>query len=112
MIAPDTTPGPTYCPNASRYVCQCRHCERQFSAKYPLAKWCSDQCRNEAYVERRRERRRLARQKKCEACHGEFQASRKDAKYCSAKCKQKGYRERVVTDTGCGKSAATRSRNG
>lgn len=97
---------PTYS-NTHRYVCHCWHCGQQFSAKYPLAKWCSYRCCNDAYVERRRERRRIARQKTCAECGVDFEASRKDAKYCTLKCKQKAYRKRTVTEVGCGKSLSS-----
>ena len=75
----------------------CAYCGREFyQEKYKGAadKYCSERCRNDAYMERRRVRSELARQKVCEVCGTLFDASRADSKYCSPACKQAAYRGR------------------
>jgi len=59
-----------------------------------LYKYCSSRCSLDAYIERRRRRRILARHKVCEVCDQRFTATRSDQKTCSAACKQKAYRQR------------------
>lgn len=56
--------------------------------------FCSYRCHNDYYMERRRQRLKLARNKVCQGCEKDFQAARIDSKYCSHACKQKAYRQR------------------
>lgn len=56
--------------------------------------FCSYRCHNDYYMERRRERLRIAREKVCDVCETEFQAARTDSKYCSHACKQRAFRQR------------------
>jgi predicted nucleic acid-binding Zn ribbon protein len=72
----------------------CAVCDRGVVANHPGIKYCSERCRNDAYMERRRVRRAAAREKTCEVCSESFTAKRSDAKTCSAACKQKAYRQR------------------
>jgi predicted nucleic acid-binding Zn ribbon protein len=74
----------------------CVRCGGEFTARHPLALYCSYRCRNDAYIERRRERRAASfdGKKTCGVCGEEFTAARSDAKTCSAACRQKAYRRR------------------
>ena len=88
------TPGWAY---TSYGDADCGWCGRGVVANYPHIKYCSERCRNDAYIERRRARRAAAREKTCEVCGESFTAKRKDAKTCSAACKQRAYRKRQET---------------
>jgi len=92
------------------YKLSCQHCGATFYRWYPLAKWCSYRCRNDAHIQRRRERRRLARMKKCHECGAPFEARRCDAKFCSVACRQRAHRRRV-TDAGCANIGSTCTRD-
>ena len=75
----------------------CAYCGREFyQEKYKGAadKYCSERCRNDAYMERRRIRHDLTRQKVCTVCGTLYDATRTDSKYCSPACKQAAYRKR------------------
>lgn len=76
------------------YKKECEYCGETFYAFYPLRKYCSYRCKNDAYIERRKERKKKARKKTCEYCGKEFQAGRVDAKYCSSKCRVYAWRDR------------------
>ena len=65
------------------YKRECLHCGTTFYARYPLRRYCSYRCRNDAWIQRRKQYREMARLKVCEYCGEEFKAKRKDAKYCS-----------------------------
>jgi predicted nucleic acid-binding Zn ribbon protein len=73
----------------------CDVCGRAFRARHPRALYCSARCSNDAYIERRRERRVMARTKSCVVCGETFTATRRDAKTCSPACRQKSYRQRA-----------------
>ena len=60
--------------------------------------YCSDRCKNDAYIERRHQRHEEQLQKICVVCGKEFTAKRTDTKYCSNACKQSAYRRMKVTD--------------
>jgi len=92
------------------YKINCVVCNKEFYCKRPEGKYCSYRCRNDAYIQNRRLRKQIEKQKSCVVCGVSFLAKRKDSLYCSAKCKQQIYRERV-TDNGCGKSSTTRNSN-
>lgn len=79
---------------------KCWRCGGRFDALHPLARYCSYRCTNDAYIDRRRERRKQARVKTCGECATPFTAPRSDAKFCSPKCRQAAYRERRVTGAG------------
>lgn len=74
----------------------CAFCGDAFQSSSSKAKYCSDRCRNDAYIKRRKEKERkiLEKQKVCVCCGKEFTAKKKDAMYCSDACKQKAYRKR------------------
>lgn len=80
-------------------ILECWWCGRNFTSHYPLSRWCSGRCANDAYIKRRRERRAAAREKVCEICGEPFTATRADAKTCSARCKQRAYRQRHMQPT-------------
>lgn len=77
----------------------CAFCGDSFKSSSQNAKYCSQRCQNDAYMQRRKERKALEKQKICVICKKQFTAKKKDAMYCSGACKQKAYRERKnVTD--------------
>ena len=76
------------------YRLVCGVCNKEFYWKRPDCKYCSQQCRIAAQMERRRLRRLRERQKVCVVCSERFNATRKDTMYCSRKCKKKEYRKR------------------
>ena len=82
--------------NLTAYRLTCVHCGGEFTARHPLAIYCSYRCRNDAFIARRRERRAASfdRKKTCGVCGEEFTAARRDTKTCSAACRQKAYRRR------------------
>lgn len=76
----------------------CDHCGDMFKG-IVSAKYCSDRCVNDAYIERRRERARLrrAKAKNCVVCDTPVEQASGSVKirlYCSNACKQKAYRRR------------------
>lgn len=83
---------------------KCILCSKEIRNKRPQARYCSDRCRNDAQIERRRKAIREVQAEegrqggyylmRCERedCHKAFRAVRSDAKYCSAACKQADYR--------------------
>jgi endogenous inhibitor of DNA gyrase (YacG/DUF329 family) len=76
------------------YKLKCIRCGTEFDTiRFDLAKYCSYRCRNDTYIERRKEQLRNARIKKCLKCGIVFNAKRTDTIFCSAKCKQSHYRE-------------------
>ena len=77
----------------------CATCGRQFYARRPEAKWCSYRCRNDGYIQRRRERAAQARQKVCLTCKAAFTATRRDSRFCGPACKQAAYRKRSLQVT-------------
>lgn len=84
--------------NTQRYpdssVRRCVVCGVGMSVRRPGC-YCSDQCRNKAYRDQRRERRAWRRENTpCQTCGERFTPARSDAKYCSAACRQRAYRLR------------------
>ncbi len=71
----------------------CEHCGSEFYCRNYLAEYCSNRCRNDANVARRKQRKQVEREKICSICGIPFIAARRDAVFCSAKCRQKNYRE-------------------
>ena len=94
----------------NNYKKYCVICNKEFYCRRPEGKYCSYRCRNDAYIQNRRLRKQIEKQRICVVCGVSFIAKRKDTLYCSAKCKQQRYRERV-TDKGCGKVTTTRNSN-
>lgn len=77
----------------------CAFCGDPFKSSSSKAKYCSQRCKNDAYIKRRKKRKSLEKQKVCVICGRQFTAKKKDAVYCSDACKQKAYRNRKnVTD--------------
>ncbi len=72
----------------------CLRCGKILYPSRLNTRYCSPECRVMAYVIRRSERNRLAREKVCKFCSIEFNATRKDALYCCRACKQRAYRQR------------------
>lgn len=72
----------------------CTFCGEPFESSSPKAKYCSQRCKNDAYMKRRKERKVLEEQKICIMCKKQFIAKKKDAMYCCKACKQKAYREK------------------
>jgi len=73
----------------------CTVCGDKFKSVNGRALYCSDRCKNDAYMAWRKEEKIIERNKVCVICNKPFIASRKDSKYCSNACKQKQYR--IVT---------------
>lgn len=49
-------------------------------------------CVNDNYIQKRKERKQLEKNRVCVICNKPFVAKKKDAIYCSNACKQKAYR--------------------
>jgi hypothetical protein len=87
---------------------QADHCGRPIRGRRPQALYCSDQCRLDAQIERRRQRieqqrgkdRRFWRDGRwslcCLRCNKSFWTRRLDAQYCSPACRQATYRDPIV----------------
>lgn len=75
------------------YKLNCHYCNKEFYSKNHITKYCSYRCRNNAQMERRKQRNQAEKIKKCINCNGTFKAKRADTKYCSNACKQKYYRK-------------------
>jgi hypothetical protein len=82
----------------------CAHCGRPIRGRRPQALYCSDQCRLDAQVERRRQRIEEQQGKEpfwrdgrwslcCQRCDKSFWTRRLDAQYCSPACRQAAYRD-------------------
>ena len=77
----------------------CAHCGQEFYQRTPLyygrqsLKYCSERCRNDAYIARRRQRHKAALNKICTVCGRAYTAKKTDSLYCGAACKQKAYRQ-------------------
>lgn len=92
-------------PYGDSIIKRCIICGDEFICHYPLAKYCSCRCINDAYIAQRKIRKSLEKDKTCCICGKEFRAKRKDTLYCSSACKQKAYRKsKSVTDIGLTKS--------
>ena len=74
------------------YEGACALCGDAFKASNSNAHYCSQRCKNDAGMARRKLRVQGSHKKTCEHCLDKFTASRRDAKFCSAKCKQAHYR--------------------
>lgn len=75
----------------------CSYCGQTFYYEtwgYTALSYCSQRCKNDAYMERRRQRHEKALQKVCTVCGSEYRAKKVDSMYCSPACKQKAYRKR------------------
>lgn len=79
-----------------RYEGKCAFCGDAFKCSSSKAKYCSDRCRNDAYIKRRKHYKAMEKKKICSICGKEFTAKKKDGIYCSNACKQKAYRQRKV----------------
>jgi hypothetical protein len=87
------------------YPAPCEHCgrtvhyDRWNEDAVPKHPACSDQHRERAQAQRRRDQRAAARgDSQCEGCGETFTAARSDARYCSPACRQRSYRERKKGD--------------
>lgn len=86
----------------------CVFCGDTFKCSSPKAKYCSQRCQNDAYLERRKQRKALEKEKICSICGKQFTAKKKDGMYCSNACKQKAYRQKKnVTKIGFAKICTT-----
>ena len=78
---------------------KCLHCEGDFKSRSILAKYCSQRCKNDVSINRRRERILKKKQEfnKCIVCSTEITQKKhsKIIKYCSNKCKQLNYRKYI-----------------
>jgi hypothetical protein len=79
---------------------ECARCGELFIRKHPLQKYCGVQCRNLAFIERRRRLNASGRHEWgvsccCEyfPCGAGFRAKRRDAHYCSNACRQAHWRD-------------------
>jgi hypothetical protein len=80
--------------NGLAYNRKCWYCGKVFYSFYPLRRYCSYRCRNNAYVDRRKKKREIKREKICLHCGQLFKAKRRDAKYCSGGCRVQAHRDR------------------
>ena len=78
----------------------CEYCGREFYSKNRRRKYCCYRCVNDNYIQKRKERKQLEKNRVCVICNKHFVAKKKDAMYCSNACKQKAYRlkKKDVTD--------------
>lgn len=78
----------------------CEYCGREFYSKNRRRKYCCYRCVNDNYIQKRKERKQLEKNRVCVICNKPFVAKKKDAMYCSNACKQKAYRlkKKDVTD--------------
>jgi hypothetical protein len=71
--------------------------------KYNVAKYCSERCKNDATMLRRKEKRQKNRKmfNVCIICNTPIQqgTNGKIRKYCSNKCKQQSYRSKKTTSS-------------
>jgi len=74
------------------YSSKCTICNDDFKSASIKTIYCSQRCKNDAYIERRKKRKQNELNKKCIICNNDFKAIRKDTKFCSNKCRQKKYR--------------------
>lgn len=72
----------------------CAYCGEEFYCKNRMQKYCCYRCVNDNYIQKRRERKALEKQKICSMCNKKYTAKKKDSLYCSDACKQKAYRIR------------------
>ena len=72
----------------------CAFCGDACQSSSSNAKYCSDRCRNDAYIKRRKHYKAMEKKKICSICGKQFTAKKKDTMYCSDACKQKAYRNR------------------
>ena len=72
----------------------CAYCWGTFYTRNSKRKYCSYRCVNDAYMERRKERKQAERRKICRVCGKHFTGKSKATIYCSDACKQKAYRQR------------------
>lgn len=84
------------------YKGKCEYCGDIFRSRYPLSKYCSQRCKNDAYMERRKKKHDEKLKKVCPICNTAFTSKRKDALYCSNACKQKAYRKKNLDCTSIG----------
>lgn len=70
----------------------CAYCGKEFYSKNRRQKYCCYRCVNDNYIQKRRERKQLEKNRVCIICNKPFIAKKKDALYCSNACKQKAYR--------------------
>jgi protein-arginine kinase activator protein McsA len=78
-----------------RWLLDCWHCGKEFASFSPLRRYCCYRCGNDAYIERRRQRRKEDREGlACQNCSRPFDAKRRDAKFCSNACRQAAHRNR------------------
>lgn len=73
---------------------KCAYCGQEFYSKNRRQKYCCYRCVNDNYIQKRRERKALEKEKICSICGKQFTAKKKDAMYCSNACKQKAYRRK------------------
>lgn len=79
----------------------CDYCGRRIFSHDRLMPWrahyCSIECKEDAAIKRRKEKRAEGRKGiKCLNCGKIFTPARNDAKYCSPACKQEAYRIRAA----------------
>lgn len=65
--------------SSSCYKIICAFCGKVFYARTPKAKYCSYRCTNDAYITKRKQRKKLEREKICPVCGKPFQAKKKTA---------------------------------
>ena len=81
-------------PYGSKNKLRCEHCNDEFIAKQPNAKYCSLRCSNDVYIEKRKIKNAELKNKECLVCNEPLKenANGRNKKYCTNKCKQKAYR--------------------
>jgi len=61
----------------------CAYCGKEFYSKNRKQKYCCYRCVNDNYIQKRRERKQLEKNRVCIICNKPFIAKKKDALYCS-----------------------------
>ena len=80
-----------------RYTGICVVCDDEYKSRSILSKYCSQRCKNDASIKRRKDQ--TIKKKKqftnCIVCENKISQNNKTKtiKYCSAKCKQANYRK-------------------
>jgi hypothetical protein len=77
----------------------CQHCGKEMVGRANQARYCSLRCRNDAAIEKRRQRIKAKRDAHpslkwgwCVHCEKRFPLTRRDRQYCSSACRQADWR--------------------
>ena len=83
------------------YNNECVYCGDYYKSRSPLAKYCSQRCKNDVAIEKKAKRISEAKKEltKCLVCSSVIKQKKnsKIIKYCSNKCKQTSYRKSLLS---------------